>query len=338
MVFNRKIFIAITAAFVLGGILVGWYLVTLSRFVTPLAKNGAPTPDPILQTVKDTSSLQQYPPSEYFPLTTTPKFNDDLKLSANAYAAMDVDTRDLLLARDLTAERPIASVAKIMTAVTALEQYVSGSQLLVSRTAADTGEAYMGLTAGEQLSVEDLLYGLLLPSGNDAAEALAHGIRPGEPIDAADLVKRRRDQFVYQMNSTAQKLHLSDTYFVNPSGLDERLRQLSSFSTPLDLLALSNYALRNKTFATIVATQRQLIPYEEGKHKAFFLENILQLNGTLPGIKGIKPGQTEFAGETLASYLENNDRRIILILLDSKATRDDAIKAYEFLLGQNRLE
>lgn len=301
--------------------------------ISPLALGSAPTPDSILSNVKGASTTDNYPPNEYFPISLTPKYTNDLSLSAKAYAVMDRDTGELLMANNIDEERSIASLTKIMTTLIVLENFPLEAKLKVGASAANAGEAFMGLTEGEILTVEDLLYGVMLPSGNDAAETLAQGLRPDDSSDSFDLATRRRDWFVRLMNEKAQSLGLKDTYFVNPTGLDERLEQLSTFSTALDLLALSNYALINDKFAEIAAAKQHIIPYKEGRHKAFYLYNILQFDRVFEGIKGIKPGVTEYAGETLASYIERDGRRIILILLESQATRDDAIKVYSFLFN-----
>lgn len=317
------------------GVSVGVYLVVSSwSILSPLAEGSVYDPDPILENVKGAKTTAGYPPGRYFPNQLTPKFSDDLDLSAKGFAAMDRDTGELLIGREIDVERPIASLTKMMTTVIALEEYSLDAQLLVSRNAAKTGEAFMGVSEGEIVTVEDLLYGVMLPSGNDAAEVLAQGLRPNDGLQATDLATRRRNRFLQKMNEKAQSIGMSDTYFFNPTGLDERLQQLSTFSTPLDLLALANYALTNETFAQIAQTKEHIVPYKEGKHKAFALYNILQFDQTFEGIKGVKPGVTGYAGETLVSYLERDNRRIILVLLDSTATRDDAIKSYRFLLEE----
>ena len=319
------------------GVFVGLYTIWKKPlYISPISLESIPTPDPILSSVAGVQTIDAFPPTAYFPSDLTPTYSDDLSVTATSYAVMDRDTRELLFAKDMTDEHPIASLTKIMTTIIALETYALDTKLTVSGNAAVTGEAFMGLTKGEILTVEDLLYGVMLPSGNDASETLAQGLSPDEGVDSADIATRRRNQFITRMNTKAKELGMYDTYFYNPTGLDERLQSLSTFSTALDLLALSNYALTNTTFAKIAQTEEHIIPYEEGKHKAFYLYNILQFDRTYKGIKGIKPGNTEYAGETLASYIEHDGRKIIVILLGSTATRDDALKIYRFLFeGEN---
>lgn len=267
----------------------------------------------------DKKTTQNYPPNHFFPPSLTPKFNDELNIAAKAYAVMDRQTGELLLARSITQELPIASLTKIMTAVVALEQADLNLELQVSSAAASIGEASMGLTPGESVTVEELLYGMMLPSGNDAAEVLAAGLGTG------------RDAFITSMNHKAQDLGMFDTYFYNPTGLDEETREKSNFSTTLDLLGLTNYALTNPKFAEIVASHYKEFPYVVDKHKAFYLGNILQLDWSYPGIKGVKPGVTDFAGETLVSYAENGGRQLILVLLGTPYSKDEAVKVYDYI-------
>ncbi|HCM38112.1 MAG: Peptidase S11 D-alanyl-D-alanine carboxypeptidase 1 [Candidatus Gottesmanbacteria bacterium GW2011_GWC1_43_10] len=270
----------------------------------------------------DRKTIDNFPPNTFFPKTLTPKFSESLDVSAQAYAVMERHGRELLFSKNLTQELPIASVAKIMTTLVALEKSRLDQELKVSSAAVSIGEAQMGLTSGESVAVEDLLYGLMLPSGNDAAETLAEGLGPG------------RSAFIQSMNETARCLGMLDTFFYNPTGLDGETRDKTTFSTPLDLLSLTNYALTNPTFAQVVATYYKEIPYLEDKHKAFYLYNILQLERSYPGIKGVKPGVTDFAGETLVSYAENGGKQIIIILLNTQHSLDDAVKIYDVIFNK----
>lgn len=264
------------------------------------------------------NSTDSYPGNSYFPKNLKPLYTDVVDVNAQAFAVMERTSGELLLAKNATWELPIASVVKIMTALVAIEYADLDLELTVSQSAAEVGEAEMGLSAGERLSVEKLLYGLMLPSGNDAAETLAQGLQGN------------RTSFLFMMNQKSQALGMFDTYYVNPTGLDGDSFEKTSFSTALDQLALTNYALNNPTFAKIVDTYYQEIPYEEHKHKAFYLYNILQLDKSYPGIAGVKPGITDFAGETLVSYAENGGKQIIIVLLGTQNSRDEVIKLYDW--------
>ncbi len=276
-----------------------------------------------------------YPPSDMFPLTTTPISLLNKDISADAYAVMDVNTKTLLLGRNVTAEFPIASVTKIMTVLIALEHAPLDLSVTVSSAAASVGEASMGSTAGEKYTLHDLLYGAMLPSGNDAAEAIAEAV--GKYVKHIDQSETdgggARQWFIDAMNQKGQSLGMYDTYFYNPSGLDEETAGSSNFSTPLDLLALGIFAMKHPAFATVAGTRYHHIPYQENAHKALYLENILQLSDSYPGIVGIKPGVSIFAKETLLSYFKDANREIVAVVLGSWRTKDDVVTLYKTIVG-----
>lgn len=317
---KKKIIFTLTLIILLG--LCGWIFTYMQArenvlgLISPLADDYAKSATQY-RFIFDQTTTNVYPPNEYFPRSTTPKFTEIPDIKADGFAVMERKSKELLLAKNITVEHPIASVAKIMTALVALESADLGDELKVSQHAADIGEAEMGLSAGELVTVEELLYGLMLPSGNDAAETLAEGLGSG------------RTSFLIAMNEKAKTLGLYDTYFFNSTGLDGDTRETSSFSTALDLLALTNYALNNRHFAEIVSTYYKEIPYKEGKHKAFYLYNILQLDRNYPGIKGVKPGNTDFAKETLVSYAQNGGMELIMVLLGTENSRDEVVKLYD---------
>lgn len=269
--------------------------------------------------VKSQKTLDNYPPNSYFPKNTLPTDNHDLDIKAKSYAVMDRDTKELILGKNITTESQIASLTKVMTAVVALEKEKPDKEIVISKLASTVGEATIGLTYGESYTLTELLYGLLMVSGNDAAESIAASLGRG------------RNWFIGEMNKRAQDLGMYDTYFVNPTGLDGDTKEESTFSTSLDLLALTDYALNNKTFAEIVSTKYHTIDYKVNYHKAIYLENLISFDATYPGILGVKTGNTDFAGQTLISYAENNGRRIIVVILGSEGTRDDAIKIYKYI-------
>lgn len=301
----------------IGGMLLSRQDKNVLGVLSPLSEEHTQGADQYRHISEENTVTPTFPPNDYFPSSTRAKYSEEIDVQAEAYVVMDRKNRQILFSKNLTRELPIASVTKIMTALIALENADLDARIKVSENAAAIGEAEMGLTAGETLTVEELLYGLLLPSGNDAAEALAEG------------VGRSRTSFILSMNEKAKELGLLDTYYFNPTGLDGDTIETTSFSTPLDLLALTNYALTNPVFAKIVATHEKELPYIEGMHKAFYLNNILQLDRNYPGIKGVKPGNTDFANETLVSYAENDDTELIVVLLGVQNTRDEVIKLYD---------
>lgn len=202
---------------------------------------------------------------------------------------------------------PMASLTKIMTAIIAIENPRPDDRYLV-RGSDLVGEDSMGLLAGEKLTLEELLYGLMLPSGNDAAEVLANNYIYG------------REKFVEAMNNKAKALGLTDTNFTNPSGLQGDGVQ---YTTAYDLLVITRYALENfPLLKKIVSTYEHEISATP-THQYYHLYNETNLLTTYPGVKGVKTGYTPEAGMCLVTYLEYKDHKIIAILLNSENRREE---------------
>ncbi len=225
-----------------------------------------------------------------------------------ALAGMIIDLRSgsVLFEKNSTERRPIASLVKIMTAIIVLEHAELEDEVIISTRAAQIGENTMALTAGEVYTVKELLYGLILNSGNDAAYALAEKVAGDEMV------------FTYWMNLKAGELGLTDTYFAEPSGLDD-----NSYSTPKDLLKLTRYALKSPIFRELAKTVE--IELTGTKHKNTPLYNQTNLLTTYPGVAGVKTGYTEKAGLCLVSYAENAGKEIVGVVLNSPDRKGDMI-------------
>ncbi|OGH17075.1 MAG: hypothetical protein A3C30_02415 [Candidatus Levybacteria bacterium RIFCSPHIGHO2_02_FULL_40_18] len=228
-------------------------------------------------------------------------------ITAQAAISYDLTTNKFLYQKNLKQKLPMASLTKIMTAIVALENDDITKEYTVSQKAAQVGENSMGLSEGEVYTLKDLLYGLILHSGNDAAETITQGSRFG------------RENFIYLMNKKVEDLGLSDTHFTNPSGLEGDGYQ---YSTTYDLLVMTKYALENPTFAKVVSTVEYEIPYTD-KHKYIYLFNETNLLTSYPGVKGIKTGYTDEAGLCLITYLEYGGHKIIAVLLNSQSRRGE---------------
>lgn len=226
---------------------------------------------------------------------------------ASSIAAYDLTTNQYLISQDVGKRLPIASLTKIMTATIALENMELNQDVKIGQKAATIGEDSMGLTHGEKLTLHDLLYGLMLNSGNDAAEAIAAASPFG------------RDNFVYLMNKKAEELGLSDTHFTNPTGLQGDGNQ---YSTAKDLIVMTRYALQNPTFAEIVSTYEHDIA-QTNEHKAYTIYNETNLLTSYPGVKGVKTGFTDESGYSLVTYLEYDSHKIIAILLNASDRRQE---------------
>ncbi len=245
-----------------------------------------------------------------------------LELTAVSAMAYDTTTESLLYSKQTELKLPIASLTKIMTAVIALENLNLKDEVIVTKSAATIGEGTMGLSTGEKLTVEELLYGLLLQSGNDAGETLAQTSEFG------------REGYIHLMNKKAEDLGLSNTRFTNPSGLQGDGEQ---YSTVSELVILTNYAMQNPTFRKIVATYNHKIPATK-LHKEFNLFNETNLLTTYPGVRGVKTGFTDEAGMCLVSYLDYNGHQIIAVLLNSQNRREEMASLLDYSLQELGIE
>ena len=220
------------------------------------------------------------------------------ELSAGYAVLMDGGSGRVLFEKEAHTLRPIASVTKLMTALVAVSVCEDLDELVTVTTAeAATAGSSIYLKAGEEISVESLLYGLLLESGNDAAEALARHLAGSESL------------FVDWMNQWAMALGMKNTRFTNPSGLPGE----GQFSTAYDVALLSKAVLEHDLLARIVATRSAV----RGERS---LTNHNKLLWEYEGCIGLKTGYTDEAGRTLASAAQRDGRTLIAVTL--KASDD----------------
>lgn len=220
-------------------------------------------------------------------------------LSAQGALAVDLNSGINLYEKNPDTALLPASTTKIVTALVALDAYPLDTALTVGNFHVDGQK--MGLMPGEQMRVEDLLYGLLVYSANDAAEVLARNYPGGF------------DVFVEAMNAKAAELSMINSHFDNPIGLDGN----SQHSTARDLIRVSEVAMRNPEFAKIVGTKQIQVKDASGKI-SYNLRNINELLGRVPGVLGVKTGWTENARENLVTYIERDNHKIMIALLGSQ--------------------
>jgi D-alanyl-D-alanine carboxypeptidase (penicillin-binding protein 5/6) len=226
-------------------------------------------------------------------------------ITAHAAVVIDAGTGRVLYDLHAHDRLPPASTTKIMTAILAIERGDLGRTVVSDVDARTlTGSSVMGLRPGVAITVQDLLYGLMLPSGNDAAIELAKSTDGGEQA------------FVDHMNQKAQELGLTDTHFVNPHGLDNP----GHYSSAFDLAALARYGMNNPQFAQLVATR----DYHLAPPSDYGLHNGNSLLQRYPGADGVKIGWTEDAGWTLVGSAEHDGHRLIATVLNSKDRDADA--------------
>lgn len=211
---------------------------------------------------------------------------DEPYVAAVAAYLFDVNTGTVLYSKDADEELPMASCTKIMTALLAVEHGKLDQVITVGADAhalVRPDSSYMGLDTGEKLTLQELLYGLIMPSGNDAAVAIADGIGGTEA------------RFVAMMNERATQLGLKHTHFANPHGLDAP----KHYTTARDLAVLAAAAMKNPTLVKIMSAYRFEIP-KTATHKAYKLttgNDLLAGAGSpYPGAVGVKPGFTGPAG------------------------------------------
>lgn len=237
-------------------------------------------------------------------------------IPAKSALIYDLGANRTLFSQNSGERLPMASLTKVMTAIIALENKKINDKYIVKKRDL-VGEDSMGLTIGEVLTLEDLLYGLMLNSGNDAAEVLADNYPNG------------RGKFIEAMNNKAKALGLKNTNFSNPTGLEGDGNQ---YTTAEDLLVIIKYALTNfPLFVKISSTFEHLIPYTNA-HKAFYLYNETNLLTTYPGVKGVKTGYTPEAGLCLITYLEHENHKIIGIILGSNNRRQEMKELLDYSL------
>lgn len=220
-------------------------------------------------------------------------------LTAKSVVVLDVSSGMILYQKNASKPLPQASTTKIMTALAALETYPIGQILTVPQNFRD-GQT-IKLPMNEKISVENLLYALLVSSANDAAEVLAANYPAG------------REAFIAFMNQKARDLSLKNTHFVNPTGIDEE----GQYSSALDLARLAAVAIKNQLFSQIVATKEITIENAD-KTTSYYLINVNLLLGKNDWTKGIKTGWTDQAGECLVGLAEKDGHRIITVILSSQ--------------------
>lgn len=221
-------------------------------------------------------------------------------LTARAAMVVDVGSGTVLYQKNAQVPLLPASITKVMTAVVAIDSYKLDEVLGVKRADEAIGQN-MGLVVGEKMTVENLLYGLLVKSGNDAALALAENYPPGYQA------------FIDKMNQKAREWQMIDTSFKNVSGVE----QVGHVTTVRDLAVLAREAMKNEVVAKMVATKSITVSDVSGE-KEHELKNINQLLGQVEGLRGLKTGWTESAGECLVTDTVRDGREIITVILGSE--------------------
>ena len=230
-------------------------------------------------------------------------------------------TNSVLYEKDAYSKCAMASTTKILTGIIIIENCDLKEEVEISKKAANTGGSTLGIKEGQKITVEGLLYGLLLRSGNDTAVALA------------EYVGGSVEEFSKIMNKKAKDIGLKNSNFVTPHGLDDD----NHYTTAYDLAILTNYALNNETFLKIVGT-KQISVNIGGNQRS--LNNTNELLGVVKGVYGVKTGFTGNAGRCLVSACKRDDLDVIVVVLgsDTKSIRgNDSKKVIEYVFNHYKM-
>ncbi|WP_254639028.1 D-alanyl-D-alanine carboxypeptidase family protein [Cohnella sp. GbtcB17] len=253
----------------------------------------------------------------------TPALSEPVKPTTHAKAAALIDVTSGRLLYSSRGDEPmlIASTTKIMTAIIAIEQGDLDSLVTVSSRAAGKEGSSIYLKAGEKMKLKDMLYGLMLRSGNDAATAVAEHV--GGSLEG----------FVFLMNAKAEEIGMSNSHFANPSGLDQK----GHYASANDMAKLAAYALHDPTFRDIVSTKVKTAPNpdEEWDYKWVNKNKMLQL---YEGADGVKTGYTKQALRTLVSSATRDGRQLAAVTLNDGNDWNDHAKLLDYGFSAYRLE
>lgn len=239
------------------------------------------------------------------------------EVEAEAAVLMVGNSKQVLFAQNPDGFMYPASTTKIMTLLTALESGDPKSIVTVSSRAAACEGSSLDLTGGDKLTLSNAMYGMMLVSGNDAAEAIAENVGGSIP------------KFVKMMNDNAEKIGAKNTHFSNPHGLPD---PYNHFTTAYDLALIAEYAMQNPEFAKIVSTKEYNVSFLNGKKT--HVSNTNRLLKTYPGANGIKTGYTHDAGDCLVAGAKRGGVQLIVVILNSDHRWSDATKLLDYGFAQ----
>ncbi|RPF55729.1 D-alanyl-D-alanine carboxypeptidase family protein [Aquisalibacillus elongatus] len=244
-------------------------------------------------------------------LTTVPSETEVTpSISAENAVVLDMDTNEIIFEKNANQQKNIASITKIMTAIVALEQEEIKDRVLISRNAAMKEGSSIYTKPGDIYTLEDLIYGLMLRSGNDAATAIAEHV--GGSVKG----------FAFLMNQKATWIGMNNSSFQNPHGLDEE----NHYSTAYDMALLTSYAMStNSDFRKIFGTKKHL---PENINYYWFNKNKMLMTNDY--CTGGKTGFTKSAGRTLVTTAERNGEQIVVVTLNASSDWQDHRTLYDY--------
>jgi len=226
---------------------------------------------------------------------------------------MDEASGALLYAIEPFTRQAPASITKIATTIVALEHEPDLKKVFTTTVSAAAllncdGSSIMGLEPADNVTLETLLYGMMLPSGNDAAEQVAYSLAGS------------RETYVAWMNEKVASLRLRDTHFVTPSGMDAD----DHYSSAYDMALLARSAMQNPEFRTLASTPRFV-------GDDYYMHNLNPLLGSYQGADGVKIGYTEIAGHTIVASVTRGDHRVYVSLMASRNLAGDSIALFDWV-------
>ncbi len=235
------------------------------------------------------------------------------EVSAKAAVLISADTGEIIFEQNSSEKLPMASTTKIMTTLLCIESGGLDEEFVVDSEAIKVEGSSMGLREGDKVTKYALCCGMLLPSGNDAANAVA--VKVGGSTEG----------FVKLMNERAEQLGLSHTYFVTPSGLDGEGHGSSAY----DMALLAMEALKNETFRSICSEKSIKVEFGAPPYPRW-LKNTNKLLGMCDGVYGVKTGFTDAAGRCLVSACERDGERLICVTLNDRNDWNDHAALYDY--------
>ena len=274
---------------ILGTVLAAGVLLSAAAYAAPTILNAA------------SSGLPTVSPDDPLP-----------ELTAHSAIIMEASTGQILYSRNIDERRYPASTTKMMTLIVALEKGNPDDVVTVSKYAAGTDGSTLWLEQGDRIPLNDLLYGLIMMSGNDAAVAIAEHIAGTET------------RFAAMMTDKAGEIGAKDTNFVNPHGLPDD----KHYTTARDLARIAAYGYKNPRFAEIVSRKEMTLPWI--KDPAHFWRNENQILWLYEGANGIKTGYTDLAGRCLAAGAKRDGVQLVTVVLDSLYMWNDTIALLDY--------
>lgn len=256
----------------------------------------------------------------YF-IETSSNLSSEPVINSRAAIVYDRNSGAILFGKNENDVRKMASTTKIMSAIIVIENSNLDDVVTVSSKAAGTGGSRLGLHTNDKITVRDLLYGLLLCSGNDSAVALAEHVG-GDISKFSDL-----------MNKKCNELNLSSSHFVTPHGLDND----DHYTTAYELALIADYALKNETFCNIVGTKAYTVTINNNPKT---LSNTNELLGSLNGVYGVKTGFTNGANRCLVTSVKRGNMDLISVVLGADTKKDrtkDSISIIEYAFNNFEL-